>query len=689
MSFKSNQEEEFIEELESIIMDNISDEQFGVSELAESVNMSRSNLLRKIKKYTNLSASQFIRQVRLNEGMKLLKQSSMTVSEISYKVGFSSTSYFIKCFREQFGYAPGESRKDNLVVTEDVLEENGDVSKEKITLWPVVILLILIIFAAGYFVIKESAVSEETDLEKSIAVLPFKNESVDSSNLYFVNGLMESTLNTLQKVGDLRVVSRTSVEQYRDSKSTIPEIAEKLNVNYILEGSGQKVEDRVSLNIKLIRASDDQPVWTQQYNRKVVDIFSLQNEIATEIANAIKVIVKPTELEQIQKKPTENLEAYDYYLKALDPYNSRTKEGLVKAIPLLKKAVEHDPQFALAYADLAISYYFLDIYQVNKKYTEEINNYADKALLYDPKMAESLIAKALYYMHKKEYRLALPHLEKALEYNPNSTDVVQILSDFYARVIPDTEKYLEYALKGVQLKVGAKDSSTFSYTYLHLSNALIQAGFIDQSIKYINLSLAYNPDNYYSPYVKSLIMFAKHRDIEQTQVELGELWRKDTSRLDILQEYAKMFYFQKKYDSAFYYYEKFVTARKTNGLEMYTHDDIKVGWVYEKMGHKDKAAELYKSFADYLVKDNSIYNSASMAVNYTRQGKYDEAIEQLKVFSNQDNYQYWIILFFELDPIIEPLKSHPEFKKVVSEIKNHFWDDHDKLKEKLENKGLI
>ncbi|TPE42406.1 helix-turn-helix domain-containing protein [Pontibacter mangrovi] len=681
MADASTRGEEFLEEVEAVILDNVSSEQFGVSELAEAMSMSRSNLLRKIKKHTNLSASQFIRQVRLKKGMELLEQTSLTVSEVSYQVGFGSTSYFIKCYRERFGNAPGEARKGTA-------ETSVNVHSLKPYRWSAIIAVSTVLLIASYLFFKKLS-SSGVEPEKSVAVLPFKNESSDSSNLYFVNGLMEAALSNLQKIKDLRVVSRTSVEQFRDTNTPIPEIAETLHVSYIVEGSGQRVGDRVLLNIQLIDASRDQPIWAKQYSRKVVDVFALQNEVAREIADAIKVIVTPAELERIERKPTENMVAYDYYLQALDPFLTRTHEGLERAIPLFEKAIEHDPEFALAYAGLAISYYFLDIYQVNKQYTGQISNYADKALLYDAKSAESLTAKAFYYMHRKEFRLALPYLEKALEYNPNSSFVVQMLSDFYARITPNTAKYLEYALKGIQLDAGGSDSTTKSYTYLHLSNALIQAGFVDESIKYIDLSLDYNPQNEYAPYVKPLILYAKHKDIARTQRALEKVWQKDTTRLDILQEVAKTFYFQEKYDSAFYYYQKFVKARESRGLDIYAHDDVKIGMVYKQMGYTAQAADFFRAYANYCDNDESIYKSASMAVKYAYEGKPDLAIEQLNLFAAQDNYQYWILLFLELDPIIQPLKSHPGFKKVMEKINAHFWVDHAKLKESLEVKGLL
>jgi len=674
---------DFIDKVEVLIVENLSNEQFGVSELAEAMHMSRSNLLRKIKKQTQLSASQFIRQVRLEKGMELLKQTSLTVSEISYQVGFGSTSYFIKCFREHYGHPPGEVGKGTLE------SEPAPMHFSKKYRWQIIALASLVILAISFLLFSEKHVVPEVKLEKSIAVLPFKNESSDSTNLYFVNGLMESALGNLQKIEDLRVISRTSVEKFRNTKKGITEIAEELNVNYLVEGSGQRVGDQVLLNIQLIEASSDRPIWVEQYSRQVDDIFALQNEVAQKIAVAIEAIVTPAELEQIEKKPTGNLVAYDNYLKALDPYYTRTVEGYKKAIPLFEKAIENDPQFALAYANIAISYYYLDILQKQKQYSEQINNYADKALLYDSKSDISLIAKALYYMYNEEYRLALPHLDKALEYNPNSSAVVQLLSILYANHIPDTGKALKYALMGVQLDIGANDSIAKSYIYLNLSNALIQNGFSEESLTYINKSLDFDSGNYFAPYLKAMILFAKDSDIERTTKLLEREWQKDTTRLDILQDVANFHYYQENYDSAFFYFKKFIDAKEKYGLEIYPHEDVKIGLVYKKMGMDEEAAKFFKSYAGYCEKDQSIYKSASMAAKFAYEGKNDKAIEQLNIFASQNNFQYWILIFLKLDPLMKPLKNHSGFEQVIQKIEDHFWENHTQLKKSLEDKGLI
>jgi TolB-like protein/AraC-like DNA-binding protein/Tfp pilus assembly protein PilF len=675
---------DFIEKAEAIILENISNEQFGVSGLAEIMNMSRSNLLRKIKKDTQLSASQFIRQVRLIKAIELLEQSTLTISEISYQVGFASTSYFTKCFREYYGYPPTELGKEKLV------EENMAIQVNVLNRysWYFLTAISLILLVISVLIFNNESINI-TKIEKSIAVLPFKNESSDSLNLYFVNGLMESALNNLQKIGDLRVISRTSVEKYRNTNKGVSEIAEELHVNYLVEGSGQRIGDQVLLNIQLIEASSDKPIWVEQYSRKVGDVFALQNEVAKKIAGAIEAIVTPAELKQIEKLPTENLLAYDYYLQALDPFYMKTIQGLEKAIPFFEKAIENDKQFALAYANIAISYYYLDIIQKQKQYNEQINNYADKALLYDSKSDISLIAKALYYMYNEEYRLALPHLEKALEYNPNSSAVVQLLSMLYANYIPDTGKALKYALMGVQLDIGANDSIAKSYIYLNLSNALIQNGFPKEAFSYINKSIDHYPENPYAPYLKTLILFTKNKDIKRTTRSLEREWKKDTTRLDILQDVANFYYYQKDYDSAFFYFKKFIRIKEKYGLNIYPHQDLKIGIVYKKMGLDEQATKFLKSYADYCETDQSIYKSVSMASKYAQEGKNKEAIEQLKNFATQNNYWYWILIYPKIDPLMTALKNYPEFEETMQKIEDRFWGNQMKLRKSLEEKGLI
>ena len=681
-------ENDFINKLTEIIEDNISDEQFGVSELAGRIGMSRSNLLRRIKKVSGLSASQFIREVRLKRAMELLKDGSFNVSEVSYKVGFGSTSYFIKCFREHYGYPPGAA-SDKAEIKESLEIEQADKVSKSNT--PIIIIAVFFVIAliSVVYVFKNHFSTGDAAFEKSIAVLPFINDSQDSANVYIINGLMESVLNNLQHIKDLRVISRTSVEKYRGLDKSIPEISKELNVRYFVEGSGQKIDDQIMLNIQLIEADSDNHLWAGQFQREAKDIFKLQQEVAKTIAEQIQVFISPEEEARIDKIPTDNLEAYDYFLKGIDLMYTTDPANLHEAISLYKKAIDLDNSFARAYAGVAIAYYFLDAPQIEKQYSEEINNYADQALLFDPQLPQSLIAKALFYMNSMEYDLAVPYLEKALEYNPNSALVVNTLSDFYARYSPDTEKYLEYALKGIRLDIASHDSTTASFIYLHVSNAFIQSGFISEAEEYIKRSVAYDPDNLYSAYVRAYILYARNGDLRQLKDLLSETWMRDPSRLDVLQEVGKACYYMRDYEEAYHYYQKFVDAREAYSLDIYMAENAKIALVYSKMGLEEKSDSLLQDYKAYADNDHSIYKHLSLSMYYSVKGDVDQAIEHLRLFAKEDNYFYWTILFLEIDPLIDNIKDEPEFKMLMQELEAKFWDYHEDIRYSLEEKGLI
>ncbi len=514
-------EKGFLSELTAVIEKNISNDHFGVSELAVEMNMSRSNLLRKVKKESKLSVSQLISQVRLKHAMDLLRKTSSNVSEVSHQVGFSSTSYFIKCFREYYGYPPGEVGKRDVTSTEtgklpeNLQESPFDPKRKKFRALVVAVFGILIIAVVG-FVFWNKASTSDSEGEKSIAILPFKNDSNDSTNLYIINGLMESTLNNLQQIQNLRVVSRTSVEKYRNTSKSIPELAKELNVKYFVEGSGQKIGDRILLNIQLIDATADKHLWSKQYRRETKDIFELQEEIAKSITQEIEVFITPEEKSRIEKKPTDDPIAYDYFLKGKDLFYRSGRKDLEASIPWFNKAIERDPKFSLAYATAAMVYYYLDIFYVEKPHAADIDDFAEKAILYDAKSSESMVAKALSFAQKGEFELSIPYFEKALEYDPRSGLVLHFLTEFYNIHVPNPPKYLEYAIRKVKVD-HATDSATASFNYFHLSNALLQTGFLDESQKYINKSLQLNPNNFFAGFVSDYVLYAKDRNAEQAR----------------------------------------------------------------------------------------------------------------------------------------------------------------------------
>lgn len=217
---------------------------------------------------------------------------------------------------------------------------------------------ILAVVAAIVVVLKLSGImsGSSVNLEKSIAVLPFKNDSPDDSTLYFMNGVMEELLTNLQKIKDLRVLGRTSVEQFRNLQDkTIPEIAKELGVNYIVEGSGQKSGNSFRMRVQLIRAKKESHIWAKSFEKENINIkeyFNTQSRFAEEIAGELNAAITPQEKQLIDKIPTERLDAYEAYLKGQFYWRKLTAEGFEIALSYFNRAKEIDPDYALAYTGI-------------------------------------------------------------------------------------------------------------------------------------------------------------------------------------------------------------------------------------------------------------------------------------------------------------------------------------------------
>ncbi len=679
-----NVESDFLDKVVSIIEENLSDEDFGVSELSESVGMSRSNLLRRVQKLTDLSVSVLIRQVRLNHAQQFLQTDSYNVSEVCYKVGFSSLSYFIKCYKDEFGYSPGEEVKKNSIRKGKAKHKDLLVRKLGISALMVTITLLSVF---GFYSV--SRTNATTVPEKSIAVLPFINDSNDSANVYIINGLMEAILNNLQKIEDLRVVSRSSVETYRESPKSATEIADELDVSYIIEGSGQKVGNQLMLTVQLIEAKKDDHLWSEMYERSALDIFALQIEVAKDIAREAAVLITPEEEKLIRKIPTDNLKAYDLYMRGLDLVNNWSLDYFEEAIKLFKQSIQEDPEFAHSYAYIASCFFFLDRWQNPKKFGDSINWYSDRALFFDSELDHSLIAKGLFYMHDAQHQRAAEYFERAYEVNPNSTRAILYLSVIYSRFLRDTEKYVLFALRGSKIEVAIEDSTTNSSIHLHIAEALTQAGFLEEAQHHINLSLGYDPDDLYAQYVAAQINLARNNKYLEARNSLIKTHRKDSLRLDLLSGLGNICYLMKDYASANHYYSRFLALKKDFELDFFNSEYGKIGYVLRKSSNEKEASKCINRFHQFALQDGSIYKNLYLASYYAIIGEVDAGIQALNEFLGQEKVDYWSVRMLREDPIILLLRSHSKYESIVEKIEAKFWYNHKGIRQKIEQENLL
>ena len=270
--------------------------------------------------------------------------------------------------------------------------------------------------------------------EKSIAVLPFENLSEEKSNAYFADGIQDEILTRLSKIADLKVISRTSTERYKNTSQNLSEIAKQLGVANLLEGSVQKTNDQVRVNVQLIRAANDSHLWAETFDRKLTDIFSVESEVAKAIADQLRAKLTGQEEQVIAARPTDNPEAYDAYLRGL-AYTLKTGNSPANTLgaqKYLKEAVRLDPKFALSWALLsyvdALGYLTLTL-QPTVALREETGQAAETALTLQPNLGEAVLARGYYYYAcLKDYDAAVRYFEQARQFLPNSSLIPESLA---------------------------------------------------------------------------------------------------------------------------------------------------------------------------------------------------------------------------------------------------------------------
>lgn len=361
--------ESFLLKLTEIIRNNFDNEQFGVKEAARIFGVSRSHLHRRLKKLTGKSVSQFIRELRLEKAMELLQKDMATVSEIAYSVGFHSPTYFNTCFKERYGFTPGEAKiREHLEQERPKFKKTG---KEK-TIFIVVLGILFLITMFSYINNRSilSKLQKDTpsispllsdDSTKSIAVLPFKNWSGDPELEYISDGMTDAVISRISEIKEMdRVVPFTSSVQFKNSEKSMPELAKTLNVFYILEGNFQKQGSQFKINLRLNDGPLNKQIWSGSYSGewKTNEIFEIQSKVAENVANIMNVKLTERDYDAFTGIPTKSEEAYNYYLLAEYQNNKFNQTSFKNAIPLYEKAFAMDSTFVeplLGLADIYVT----------------------------------------------------------------------------------------------------------------------------------------------------------------------------------------------------------------------------------------------------------------------------------------------------------------------------------------------
>jgi TolB-like protein/Tfp pilus assembly protein PilF len=389
----------------------------------------------------------------MSEFLQRLKQRKLVQWAIAYVAAAFALLQGIDIVAQQFGWPEGVRRGITLglvvgfFVTLVIAWYHGERGAQRVTGVELLILALVLALGGGFLWRFASASRRPSDItaavssltplaisNKSIAVLPFENRSRDPDNAYFADGIQDEILTRLAKIADLKVISRTSTQHYKSAPENLPEIARQLGVAHIVEGSVQKSGDAVRVNVQLIKAANDSHLWADTFDRKLTDIFSVESEVAKAIADQLRAKLTGQEEQVITARPTDNIEAYDAYLRGL-AYTLKTATTPANSLPAqkyLKEAVRLDPKFALGWALLsyvdAVGYRTVTL-QPTITLREEARQAAETALALQPNLGEALIAKGYYhYSGLKDYETAVRYFEQARKVMPNSSRIPESLA---------------------------------------------------------------------------------------------------------------------------------------------------------------------------------------------------------------------------------------------------------------------
>jgi TolB-like protein/Flp pilus assembly protein TadD len=468
-------------------------------------------------------------------------------------------------------------------------------------------------YSAGNKTASPAAISN-----KSIAVLPFDNLSRDPDNAYFAEGVQDEILTRLAKVADLKVISRTSTQHFKSTPENLPDIAKQLGVLNVLEGSVQKAGDQVRVNVQLINALTNAHLWAETYDRKLIDIFAVESEIARTIADTLQARLRSSEKTAISTKPTENPAAHELYLKGRYFWNRRNTASLRKAGDYFQQAIDLDPNYALAYAGLADVHSILPVYAgtAPRDDVPKALAAARKAVELDGNLAEAHTSLGNALVSNAQLKLAEPEFRRALELNPNYATAHQWLAECFFGQGRFAESRAEneraHELDPLSLIINASYASSLS-----------GVGRYDDAVKQARKALDFDPDS-----------VPGHEILGQTYEDEG------------------------KVDEAITEYQK------ANALEATPSNFAMLAHAYAKTG---RMAETRKILDRLTALSAQRYIGAyPLAIVHLALGEKEEALRLLEQsFAERDVLLQGLFGSIKIDKRLDPLRNDPRFQKLV------------------------
>ena len=557
---------------------------------------------------------------------------------------------------------------------------------------------VVISAAAGFFLLPRVSAHK---CDKSIAVLPFENLSDDKENAYFADGVQDDVLTNLSKIGDLKVISRTSVMPYRGKASSVREIGKALGVGAILEGSVRRIGNRVRVNVQLINAENDEHMWAEDYDRDLTDVFAIQTDLAQQIVRELQAKLSPMEKAQIEKKPTQNTEAYLAFVRGhdLSTRPDKLRTDTEEAEQQFERATKLDPKFAGAFAALAwIDEWMFHTFDPTPARKEKARAAAQEAIQLQPDLPEAHLALGFYYYYcERDYQNALKEFAIAKLSLPNSAEVYMAIGSIERR-------QGKWAQSTSNFEKAASLSPKDSFILVNLADNYRANKDFETADKILDRAIEAAPNSLNARAAKAMLPLDWKGDVSIMEKDLADmppgvdpeglvtfgrlqllmLQRKFPEALAVLTQLSQNLYHDSKprefFEGAIYTFlndkEKaraaFEQARSIaeQSVRQAPNDAFRhalLGQILAGLGEKEAAIAEGKRAVNLVPESEDALEgpkaTLELAKIYTWTGETDQAL--LLLDHSLSTPSGITVSSLKLDPIWDPLRSDPRFQALI------------------------
>jgi TolB-like protein/Tfp pilus assembly protein PilF len=558
------------------------------------------------------------------------------------------------------------------------------------------IVSLILLAIAGYFAYSKITTGMEGENpDTSIAVLLFKNISPDKNDEYFAEGMTEEVINYLAKVSELKVISRTSIEQYKGLSKDIKAIATELGVSHILEGSVRKAANKVRISVKLIEASTGFQVWSNEYNRDITDILQVQSDISKEVTDALKIVLTESEKINLDKVAKVELTAYDFYLKARNELVNfslvgpiRGKGQLNNAIELFKKSLLIDSKFSKTHSGLGLSMLYKGsivgggVY-IDKALVDSAKLFSDLALQLDDENDEAYYLQGVYYNDSGHFEEAILNFNKALSINPNHVQALVrlgLISEDYVNGLAQIQRAISLG-RGPDLIVNLRT----------LANVFTTIGMFKNGEEYYKIAAGLDNDS--SAIVSLRANLERGNKNYQAALDLINIaYRSDSTNWFNADEKAWILSLMGRYKESLDIRLEWKKLLKGEQATMAN----RIGYLYSKLGNKEKADEYFRiaiNNAEEAVRLNNTYAQLKLAHYdlagiYAFLGEKEKAYQYLTEVNNRKIQPVWFLTLMRDDQMFESIRNEDRFQKIFKQMESRTQAERDRVMKWLETEEM-